>query len=111
MNRSLGCAKRNAKGTSKSSTVSRRHNLSRGAVCTMRACSVHNACMHSAQNVRAACTVRACSVDCGCLECAQCVRAACTMRACSVHNVCVQFAQCKTQCQRHEQRFHSVKET
>ena len=63
----------------------------RGA-CTMRACSVHNACVQCAQCVCAACTMRACSVHNACVQRAQCVRAACTMRVCSVHNACVQPA-------------------
>ena len=58
------------------------------AVCKMRACSVHNACVQCAQ------WVFACSVHHACVKRAQCVREACTMRACSVHSACVQRAQC-----------------
>ena len=64
------------------------------AACTVRACSVHSACVQCPQCVRAVSTMRACSVHNACVQCAQCARAVCTMRACSVHNAGVQRAQC-----------------
>ena len=85
------------------------------AVCTMRACSVHSACVQREQCVRAACIVRTCSAHNACVQFAECVRAACTMcacspqcvravctmRACSPHSACVQGAQCMRACSLH----------
>ena len=75
------------------------------AACTMRACSVHNACVQRAQCVRAVCTMRACSVHNAGMQRAQCVRAACTVRACSLHNAGVQRAQCV---RAHYKHFHQA---
>ena len=56
------------------------------------------ACVQRVQCVPAMCTMRACGVHNACMECAQCVRAACTMPACSVHTARVQCAQLVRAC-------------
>ena len=75
------------------------------AACTVRACSVHSACVQCPQCVCAVCTMRACSVHNAGVQRAQCVRAVCTVRACSLHNAGVQRAQCV---RAHYKHFHQA---